>query len=105
MDSFADHAQQRCAQRNVSTDVLNFVKQHGRKIRRTGVVFYFLGRRDIPERLRSDDRYARLEGTILLVGADGRLITAYRNRKAIKAIRRKTKYRHPSWGRYVTGPF
>lgn len=105
MNSFPDHAQQRCAQRNLSTDVLNFVKQHGQKIRRTGVVFYFLGRRDIPERLRSDDRYARLEGTILLVGPDGRLITTYRNRKAIKTIRRKTKYRLPAWGQCATGPF
>ena len=93
MRILTDHARLRCAQRRLDPDAFAFVKRHGRKVRRTGVTFYFLGRRDIPGALRGDDRYAKLEGTTLLVGPDGTLITAYRNRRALRDICKKVKYR------------
>lgn len=96
IQNFSNHFHLRCAQRNVDPGLVAFVKRHGRKVHRTGITFYFLGRRDIPRSLRRNDRYARLEGATLLVGPDGEVITAYRNREALKAIRRKAKYRLPS---------
>ncbi|MFN8534451.1 MAG: DUF4258 domain-containing protein [Dehalococcoidia bacterium] len=86
------HATERCAQRNLRTDEkIAYVLQHGTRIRRTGVTFVFLRRRDIPFEDRRVDRLARLEGTILLVGNDV-IITAYHRRDALKAIRRKVKF-------------
>lgn len=93
MENLTDHALKRCAQRQVDSEAIELVTSYGRKIHRTGVVFYFLGRRDLPEALRRQDRYAKLEGVTLLVGQDGEVITSYRNRTALGKIRRKAKYR------------
>ena len=105
MVKFSEHAQIRCAQRQIDPESLAFIKKHGQKIRRTGIMFYFLGRRNIPQDLRADDRFAKLEGVTLLISADGTLITAYRNPKGLKTIRKKMRYRlkefayasHPIW--------
>jgi hypothetical protein len=88
-----EHAHKRCAQRNLDAEALELVRRYGRRLHRTGAVFYFLGRRDLPEELLRDDRYARLEGTTLLFSLEGELITAYRNREALRQIRKKEKRR------------
>lgn len=93
MVPFSRHAHIRCAQRQIHPDSVAFIKKHGQKIRRTGIIFYFLRRRDIPETLRCDDQFAKLEGATLLISQDGTLITAYRNPKGLKAILKKTPYR------------
>lgn len=93
MENVTVHAFRRCAQRQVDNEAIEMVIRHGRKVHRTGVVFYFLGRRDLPEALRRQDRYAKLEGLTLLVSQDGEVITAYRNRAACRKIRKKLKYR------------
>lgn len=91
--TLTNHAIQRCAQRHIAPDALAFIKKHARKIRRTGITFYFLGKRNIPKHLRRNDRYARLEGITLLISPDGSLITTYRNPDGLKTIRKKLKYR------------
>lgn len=91
----SEHAHIRCAQRQIRPECIAFIKKHGRKFRRTGIMFYFFGKRDIPKVLRHDDLYSKLVGVTLLVGRDGELITAYRNPNGLKAIRKKTKYRLP----------
>jgi len=93
MSAKTSHGAKRCAQRKVDDNAMEVVRQFGRAFHRTGVTFYFLGRRDLPEELRRQDRYAKLEGTTLLVGSDGVLITAYRNRAACRVIKKKPKYR------------
>lgn len=85
------HGMLRCSQRNIAESDLSFVRKYGRKFHRTGAVFYFLGRRDIPKNLRCDPTYARLEGITLLCSQDEILITAYRNRMACRQIRKKNK--------------
>ena len=87
------HACKRCAQRNLAPGEIELVRRYDRKLHRTGVIFYFLGRRDLPESFRKEARYARLEGTTLLVSLEGDLITSYRNKKALKKIRKKAKRR------------
>jgi len=93
MMEMTKHSLARCAQRGIDSKSFVFIKKHGRKIRRTGITFFFLGKRDIPEDLKKKDQFAKLEGTVLLVGRDGVLITSFRNRQGIKAILKKTKYR------------
>jgi hypothetical protein len=85
------HGTLRCSQRNIDECDLSFVRKYGRKFHRTGAVFYFLGRRDIPQNLRCDPTYARLEGVTLLYSQGETLITAYRNRIACRQIRKKNK--------------
>jgi hypothetical protein len=89
------HARDRGARRNVAPDAVDYVLAHGRMIQRTGATFYFLGRRDVPPADRGASWAARLEGTIVLLAADGAVITIYRNRHGARAIARKLKYRWP----------
>lgn len=95
---FTKHGRKRGARRNVAPDAADYVVAYGRMIQRTGVTFYFLGRRDIPP----DDRHvswaSRLEGTIVLQAPDEDVITIYRNRRGLRAIRRKMKYRLATLG-------
>ena len=95
MSNTTRHSLERCAQRNVDPGTLAFIKRYGQKLHRTGIVFYFLGRRDIPEHQRTDDRYAKLEGATVLEALDGGIITVYRNRNGLKNIKKKRKYRLP----------
>lgn len=91
--SFTRHARRRSARRNVAPDAVDYVLAYGRMIQRTGALFYFLGRRDIPPCDRHASWATRLEGSIVIVSPDGDIITIYRNRRGLRAIERKMKYR------------
>lgn len=93
--SLTAHARRRAARRNVAPDAVDYVVSHGRMIQRTGVTFFFLGRRDMPPADRSASWASRLEGTIVLLAPDGVVITVYRNRRGLRAILRKLKHRIP----------
>jgi len=84
------HAARRLAERGISLEDVNLVLRLGRRLHRTGATFYFFGRRQIPRGLERE--LERLVGTTLIV-ADGRLITAYRNKRAIAKIKKKPKRR------------
>jgi hypothetical protein len=89
--SITDHARKRFAQRNLSADDVQFCVEYGTHLHRTGVTFVVLRGRDIPPRWRRLDRYARLEGAVLVI--DGaRVVTAYRSRTALPRLRKKMKY-------------
>lgn len=90
---FTRHARKRGARRNVTPDAVSYVMAYGRMIQRTGVTFYFLGRRDIPPSDRRASWASRLEGTIVLQAQGEEVITIYRNRHGLRAIQRKMKYR------------
>jgi hypothetical protein len=77
----------------VAPNAVDYVLTHGRRIQRTGVTFYFLGRRDMPEVDQSASWASRLEGTVVLLAPDGEVVTVYRNRHALRTIARKMKYR------------
>lgn len=91
--SFTRHARRRGARRNLPPDTVDYVLTHGRVLQRTGVMFFFLGRRDIPPSDRGASWAARLEGTIVIASADGPIITVYRDRRGLRTIARKAKYR------------
>jgi hypothetical protein len=90
--SFTQHARRRAARRNVAPDEVDYVLAYGRMIQRTGAMFYFLGRRDIPPCDRRASWASRLEGSIVIVAPDGAVITIYRNRRGLHTIARKMKY-------------
>jgi hypothetical protein len=86
------HASRRAAQRNLA-GAIEYIVTWGRPVQRTGVCFYFLGRRDIPAQHRHLPQITRLEGSVALVSPDGEVITLYRNVGALRDIQRKLKYR------------
>lgn len=100
--SFTCHARRRGARRNVAPDAVEYVLAHGRMLQRTGAMFFFLGRRDIPPYDRCASWAARLEGVIVVVGSNGDIITVYRNRHGLHHIERKMKYRLFAHKRHAT---
>lgn len=95
--SFSQHAEKRCAQRNISRNDVLYVLQHGRRYWNAGTLMYFLGRRDIPAHDRADQRVRQLVGLCVhtrLVETDTLLIvTLYHNEKTgLKDHRRKQKF-------------
>ncbi len=89
----SNHAACRAARRNLVPDAVEYVLTHGRCLQRSGVTFYFLGRRDLPPADHQSSWASRLEGTVVLMGRGGEIITVYRNRNALPTIRHKMKYR------------
>ncbi|MBA2598234.1 MAG: DUF4258 domain-containing protein [Chloroflexota bacterium] len=88
------HASQRLAQRNLTTEDVQYVYTHGRLHHTGKATFVHLGLRDIPQEDRRDDRFRRLEGTVLVLDPINgcHLTTAYRNRqRGSRDIRRKLK--------------
>ena len=88
------HASRRLAQRNLTTDDVQYVYSHGRLHHTGKATFIHLGLRDIPVEDRRDDRFRRLEGTVLVLDPTTgcHLTTAYRNRqRGSRDIRRKLK--------------
>ena len=88
----SSHAQERAAQRCINTEGVLFVMKYGRVIHSGEAVHYYLGRRDIPERFRHDDRLMKLEGTTLVTANDGTVITFYKNKNGSLHLRRKSKW-------------
>ena len=89
------HALQRAARRGISPDAIACALEHGLMVHTTGIRFHFLGRQQIAEaRACGADQRAleKSQGLVVLVGDDNRVITAYRNRRALADIRRKQPY-------------
>ena len=90
--SLTNHAQLRGSQRNINPEDIDLILRYGRELHRTGTSFFFLGKRDIPEDLWTDDHMMKLEGTVLIIGNDSAsLITCYKNKKALREIKKKSK--------------
>jgi hypothetical protein len=85
------HAGQRLGQRGISEEELQLVLTYGTKVHNAGALFVFMRRRDIPRTL-SPHSQDHLEGlTIVLDPLGEEVITAYRNRRALREIKRKSK--------------
>jgi hypothetical protein len=91
---YTDHAVERMSQRSLTPADIEYVIDHTQPIYKAGGVFFFLGKKQIPHCDRHDNKLRRLEGTTVLVDSlsTWNVITVYRNRQAIKDIRRKAKY-------------
>ena len=102
------HASRRLAQRNLTTEDVQYVYAHGRVHHNGKATFVHLGLRDIPAQDRREDRYRRLEGTVLVLDpvTGCHLTTAYRNRqRGSRDIRRKLKRAIPKRTEVRSGSF
>jgi hypothetical protein len=88
------HSRKRSRQRGFRDQQIEYVRRHGRLLRRTGIRFYFLAEKDVPPADLRSSWVQRLVGATLLVDADGEaIITLYKNSKALRDIKKKRKYR------------
>lgn len=84
------HNLESMSRRGITQADIDFVAAHGRRIYRTGALFLFLGRHDIPRGFERS--HGHLEGTTLIVAADRPVvITCYRNRNGSRQIKKKLK--------------
>lgn len=89
----SEHANQRCAQRNLSQNEIQFIIAYGTLERRAGIEFYQLRQKDLPPDLPANDPCHRLVGSTVLLSKDSsHVITAYRNQRAFRRDRQKSKY-------------
>lgn len=85
------HAMHRGAQSNLCSDDLDLVRRYGVLQHRTGVCFYFVRKREVERYRGAEPRLAKLHDIVMIVANDGTVITIYRNRHALRDIRRKSK--------------
>ncbi len=91
--TLTDHAAIRAAQRNITGRDIEIIAAYGRTIYCGGAVHIFLGAKDLPPDLCADDSVAKLIGTTAVLAREDRtVITVYRNRQALSALRRKSKW-------------
>jgi hypothetical protein len=82
----------RGAQGNLVDRDLELVRKYGVLERRTGVRFYVLRKRDVERHREAEPRLQKLHDLVVVVSRDGdTVITVYRNSKALKKIKRKSK--------------
>jgi hypothetical protein len=84
------HAQDRCAQRNLSLEDVEYVMEFGRPLRSYGARLFVLRGIDIPADHRRYDSVTRLEGTVVVASEDV-VITVYRchRRENLKKVLRR----------------
>lgn len=90
---YEDHIKTRACQRNLSPNEIEFIVNHASRVRRTGVIFCQMRRKDMPDDIPPNDPLYRLVGsTVILDKTERAVITAYRDPHAFKRDRRKSKY-------------
>ena len=87
----SEHARLRGAQSNLCASDMELVRRYGILERRTGARFYILRRREVERYRDVEPRLAKLHDIVMIVSSDNMVITVYRNKKALKDIRRKPK--------------
>jgi hypothetical protein len=91
--SLSQHAEMRSAQRNVSFDEILFIIRHGRRTRRTGVIFCQMLEKNMPENIPANDPIQRLVGTtVVLCECGHHVVTIKRGVKSFFKDKRKSKY-------------
>jgi len=89
------HAEERSRQRKFSPTEISYVMEHGRRVYRTGICFYFLAARDVPLADHRLPWVQRLIGATILFNAEQtEIITLYKNAHALHNIKKKSKNRH-----------
>lgn len=83
---FSKHAEKSLAKRNITVSDVNIALDKGTKIHRTGVIFYFLRKKDLPE----GKEFEHLNGLTVLA-KNRTIITVYRNRRILHEIKQKAK--------------
>ncbi len=98
---FTTHAQKRIQMRRVNEKLIGLALKYGVKIYNGGAKFVFVRKKDIPDDV--DPEIAeKIEGLVLIMNPiDDTIITVYKNRNALKDIKKKVKrYDKGKGGKY-----
>lgn len=89
----SDHAEWRCAQRNLSYADVEFVCRYGKQRRNAGVIFCQMWDKYMPKHIPANNTFCRLAGTTVVLCRCGHfVITVYRNGEAFHEDIKKSKY-------------
>lgn len=90
----SQHANLRCAQRNIRYHEILFIVLNTKKKHNAGVIFHELCLKDIPKDYIRQQRYRQLIGTtvILCSKCERCVVTLYRNPEAFRKNSKKSKY-------------
>lgn len=89
--SLTNHCETRMAQRGLNYEHLLMAMEYGKMIFKQGLTFYVVTRRSLPGGLDSS-LASKLDNLVVVVSADGAIITCYKSKNAIKHIRRKSNH-------------
>jgi hypothetical protein len=90
-----DHFAERQGRRGVRDAAARLAVAYGRCFFERGDRVYFLGRDAIRKRFQNapavvaDEWVRRADGLVVVVGADGKLITTYRNPRFLRTLKRR----------------
>ncbi|MBU0711958.1 DUF4258 domain-containing protein [bacterium] len=82
---YSYHYIRRLSQRNISQEDVQCAILFGRSGYRKGAKYFFLGRKELNKNNINDEH---LDGLTVIVGENGLIITAYKNKNAIKNLKR-----------------
>jgi hypothetical protein len=94
--AFTAHGLERQRRRGITDDQLELTLRYGLRLHVTGVILYYLRRRDVPWWIGTDYA-AKVHGTVAVVSRDGALVTTYRNPKILHRLKKR-----PRWDRRRT---
>jgi hypothetical protein len=83
------HSRKRASQRGLSSDKIAAALNYGTIVSRQKMDFYVLRAKDIPSHLFH--LKSQMENTVVLLAADGGIITCYRGRNPFRKITKKSK--------------
>lgn len=85
------HSRKRCQQRGISNQMIADTINYGEVIYKQGLRFFLALRKDLG--WMEDHAYlGRLENTVVVLSHHNEIITVYKNRYAIRSIKRKSKH-------------
>ena len=88
--SHTKHSRKRTSQRGISRDMIQDTLDFGTCTCKQGLEFYTMRRKDLKDRF--DPSYAeKVEGVVVVLGGDGCIRTAYKNKSGYKRIAKKAK--------------
>jgi hypothetical protein len=90
---FTEHVENRMSKRGISVFDIYYSINYGKKYYRAGAVHFVLRRKDIPVKDQNNQSIQKLEGLTVLLGSKSKeIVTAYINKAAPRAIKKKKKY-------------
>jgi len=91
-----NHAKNRASKRGINFEQIKLCVQFGEEIYRTGRLFFFMSNKCLKKLKKIYGSYlSRLEGLVVLTqnsNASLIILTVYKDRQAMKIIRKKNKY-------------
>jgi len=88
---FTSHALRRINQRRISDEMIELALKYGCVLYNGGAKFIFVRKKDIPEDMPRSIA-ERVEGIVIVMNPiDGTILTVYKNKNALKEIKRKLK--------------